>query len=201
MLLNGPCTEGFFVRLVRGFGTFMLSNKLISSKHKSEHMWQRGMHLKNSTNIKYLFLMFLKEPITFGNGCCDAFIHSGCWIFCCCDNAPGWASLSGAVSECPFLKVFASSLLDCVCKPADPTSLQKYSYIQSWRKTELWFVMAMLQSWWRGEGGLKKNNKPVFLLSQLSACTVNFKLTCSCTLLCHKPENKLCLRFVFPNTG
>lgn len=106
--------------------------------------------------------MLVKVPITEKNciGYCSALKHSGSWIFCCCDNTPGWASQSGTVSECPFLKVFASSLLACVCKPVDPSRLQN-SHIQSGRKTEFWFVMSTLQS--RSRGLKEKQHCGVFV--------------------------------------
>lgn len=57
-------------------------------------------------------------------------------------------------SECSFLKVFASSLPDCVCKPVDPSSRWNYNYSQSWWKIELWFVMSTSQS--LGVEGVKR---------------------------------------------
>lgn len=148
-------------------------------------------------NIKWYFKCFLGQS-HLETDFCSGLNHSGCSVFCCCDNALGQVSLLGILSECPFLLVFASSLLDCVCKPLDLGRLQKYSFIQSWWKTELWFVMSTLQcQWWWSE---EKQWTCVFV-ELAPECTLNFKLTCSYTLLWHRPENKHCLSSMFPNPG
>lgn len=89
-------------------------------------------------------------------GCCRA-LKSGCWIFCCCDNTPGWTNLSGAAeSECLFIKWYllhyywteSASLLTSIA----------FKYSQRRWKTELWAVMLF-----RVKGLKKKQPSCVFV--------------------------------------